>query len=181
LLAGGRRGVKIVAVRSDIRGSVQESQVSYFSGSKSDGKPNGAATMDASRSPGNSGEVSTIGSGMQVTGNIICAGTLQVHGSVTGDIHAVALSICEGARVEGKVLAPDAVIEGQFTGTIHSNNIKLQKTAVVEGEIHNKSLAIEEAARFEGVSRRLERAVEGPGANIVPLERINAHLATPAE
>lgn len=152
--------------------------MSYFSGSKPDSKPaNGAAKMDAARPLANSNEVSTIGSGMQVTGNIICAGALQIYGTVTGDIHAAHLSICEGARVEGKVLAPDAVIEGAFTGTIHGNNIRLQKTAVVEGEIHNKSLAIEEAARFEGVSRRLERAVEGPGANVVPLERINAHLA----
>jgi cytoskeletal protein CcmA (bactofilin family) len=156
--------------------------VSYFSGSKSDTKPvSGAVRMDAPRPLGSNDEISTIGSGMQVTGNIICTGALQIFGTVTGDIHAAHLSIREGARVEGKVLAPDAVIEGAFTGTIHGNNIKLQKTAIVEGEIHNKSLAIEEAARFEGVSRRLERAVEGPGANVVPLERINAHLATPAE
>ena len=38
----------------------------------------------------------------------------------------------------------------------------LQSTAVVEGEIFSKSLAIEEHAAFEGVSRRLERAVEAP-------------------
>ena len=156
--------------------------MSYFSGSKSDTKPvSGSARMDAPRPLAGNDEISTIGSGMHVTGNIICAGALQIFGTVTGDIHAAHLSIREGARVEGKVLAPDAVIEGAFTGTIHGNNIKLQKTAIVEVEIHNKSLAIEEAARFEGVSRRLERAVEGPGANIVPLERINAHLATPAE
>lgn len=143
--------------------------MSYFSGSKSDAKPvNGTAKndtrLDTARPLGKGDEVSTIGSGMQVTGNIVCAGALQIFGVVTGDIHAAHLSIREGARVEGKVIAPDAVIEGSFNGTIHGNSIKLQKTAVVEGEIYNKSLAIEEAARFEGVSRRLERAVEGPSA-----------------
>ena len=153
--------------------------MSYFSGSKADAKSaNGA---DMARPLGKSDEVSTIASGMQVTGNIVCAGPLQIFGVVTGDIHAAHLSIREGARVDGKVISPDAVIEGTFTGSIHGNSVKLQKTAVVEGEIFNKSLAIEEAARFEGVSRRLERAVEGPGANVVPLERPNAHLATPAE
>lgn len=153
--------------------------MSYFSGSKSDTKPvNGTANAVAPRALAGSDEVSTIASGMQVNGNIICAGPLQIFGTVTGDIHAAHLAIREGARVEGKVLTPDAVIEGSFNGTIHGNSVRLQKTAVVEGEIYNKSLAIEEAARFEGVSRRLERAVEGPGANVVPLER---HLATPAE
>ena len=57
------------------------------------------------------------------------------------------------------------MIEGAFTGTINANAVKLQKTAVVDGEIYNKSLAIEENARFEGVSRRLERPVEPPTAN----------------
>jgi cytoskeletal protein CcmA (bactofilin family) len=157
-------------------------KVSYFSGSKSDAKPvNGATNTVMARPLAGSDDVSTIASGMQVNGNIICAGPLQIFGTVTGDIHAAHLAIREGARVEGKVLAPDAVIEGSFNGTIHGNSVKLQKTAVVEGEIYNKSLAIEEAARFEGVSRRLERAVEGPGANVVPLERVAAHLATPAE
>jgi cytoskeletal protein CcmA (bactofilin family) len=154
--------------------------VSYFSGSKSDTKASNAAASSAAARPlGMNDEVSTIASGMQVNGNIICAGPLQIFGTVTGDIHAAHLAIREGARVEGKVLAPDAVIEGSFNGTIHGNSVKLQKTAVVEGEIYNKSLAIEEAARFEGVSRRLERAVEGPGANVVPLDR--TQLATPAE
>jgi cytoskeletal protein CcmA (bactofilin family) len=161
--------------------------LSYFSGSKSDARDartgNGAARIEAARPFGKTDEVSTIGSGMQVTGNIICTGTLQIYGTVTGDIHAAHLSICEGARVEGKVLAPEAVIEGAFTGTIHGNNVKLQKTAVVEGEIHNKSLAIEEAARFEGVSRRLERAVEGPSmGSAQALDLVNgktAHVAAP--
>jgi cytoskeletal protein CcmA (bactofilin family) len=157
-------------------------KVSYFSGSKSDAKPvSGGVNSVTVRPLGGSDDVSTIASGMQVNGNIICAGPLQIFGTVTGDIHAAHLAIREGARVEGKVLAPEAVIEGSFNGTIHGNSVKLQKTAVVEGEIYNKSLAIEEAARFEGVSRRLERAVEGPGANVVPLERVAAHLATPAE
>ena len=141
--------------------------MSYFSASKNDRDAksvNGASKIEAAR-PAKSDDVSTIGSGMQVIGNIVCTGALQIFGSVTGDIHAAQLSIREGARVEGKVVAPDAVIEGAFTGTIHGNTVKLQKTAVVEGEIYNKILAIEENARFEGVSRRLERPVEPPTTN----------------
>ena len=113
----------------------------------------------------NADDVSTIGSGMVITGNIVCPGSLQIQGRVTGDIHAAHLVIREGGRVEGKLTALDAVIEGSFTGTINANAVKLQKTAVVEGEIYNKSLAIEEHARFEGVSRRLERPIEPPTAN----------------
>lgn len=161
--------------------------MSYFSGSKTDRdvKPvNASGKIETSRPLGKADDVSTIGSGMQVVGNIVCAGAVQIYGRVTGDIHAAQLSIREGAHVEGKVIAPDAVIEGSFHGTIHSNSVKLQKTAVVEGEIFNKSLAIEGDARFEGVSRRLERAVEGPSSvhASAPLELVNgtpAHNVTP--
>lgn len=155
--------------------------MSYFSASKGDVKSaNGAGKIEAARPMIKSDEVSTLGSGMQVTGNIVCAGALQIFGTVTGDIHAAHLSIREGARVEGKVIAMDAVIEGSFNGTIHGNTVKLQKTAMVEGEIFNKSLAIEEAARFEGVSRRLERAVEAPGAarQAAPLDLVNGQVAS---
>jgi cytoskeletal protein CcmA (bactofilin family) len=113
--------------------------------------------------------VSTLGHGVQVTGNIICAGALQVFGRVVGDIHASQLAVSAEAKIEGKVIAPETVVCGEFHGTIQSNTVKLQSTAVVEGEIFSKTLAIEENAVFEGVSRRLERAVEAPsGAQAAP-------------
>ena len=109
--------------------------------------------------------VSTLGSGMLITGNILCAGSLQICGRVIGDIHASQLVICEGAKVEGKVIAPDLIIQGAFSGTINGNNVKLQSTAVVEGEIFNKSLVIEQNALFEGVARRLDVPVAAPSSS----------------
>jgi cytoskeletal protein CcmA (bactofilin family) len=106
--------------------------------------------------------VSTFGHGMVITGNIVSAGGLQIYGQVSGEIHASQLTICEGAKVEGKVIAQDAVIHGHFKGTIHGNTVKLQSSAVVDGEIFNRSLTIEQNAQFEGVSRRLEQPVEAP-------------------
>jgi cytoskeletal protein CcmA (bactofilin family) len=106
--------------------------------------------------------LSTFGVGMQITGNVVCPGVLQIFGRFSGEILASHLIICEGAKVEGKIVAQDTVIQGAFNGTIHANNVKLQGTAAVGGEIFNKSLMIEPNVRFEGVSRRLDRAVEAP-------------------
>jgi cytoskeletal protein CcmA (bactofilin family) len=109
--------------------------------------------------------VSTLGHGMLITGNIVCEGSVQIYGRVVGDIHASQLVICPGARVEGKVIAPETIIQGTFNGTIHGNSVKLQSTASVEGEIFNKSLTIEENAQFEGVARRLDKAVAAPSSS----------------
>jgi cytoskeletal protein CcmA (bactofilin family) len=95
----------------------------------------------------------------------VSAGALQIFGRVTGEIQASHLVICEGAKVEGKIVAQETVIQGAFNGTIHGNSVKLQGNAMVDGEIFNKSLVIEPNVQFEGVSRRLDRAVEAPVKN----------------
>ncbi|MDI1345279.1 MAG: polymer-forming cytoskeletal protein [Pseudolabrys sp.] len=122
--------------------------------------------------------VSTLGPGLLITGNVTSTGAVQVFGRIIGDIHAARLLICKGAVVEGKVVAQEAVIEGHFKGTIHGNNVKLQATAVVDGEIFKQSLVIEQNAQFEGVSRRLEKAVEAPTADQVSGASIN-HARAP--
>ena len=113
--------------------------------------------------------VSTLGPGLLITGNVVSTGSVQIHGRVIGDIHAARLQIGHGAYVEGKVMAQEAVVEGEFKGTIHGNVVKLSATAVVEGEIYKQSLVIEQNAQFEGVSRRLPTPIEAPtDAQIVP-------------
>jgi cytoskeletal protein CcmA (bactofilin family) len=161
--------------------------VSYFSQSKGERKTKSRSEaepkLDAAAAADKPSPevVSTLGPGMLITGNIVCTGSVQIFGRVIGDIHVARLNICEGAYVEGKVLAQEAVIDGTFKGTIHSNSVKLQATAVVDGEIYNKSLVIEQNARFEGVSRLLEKAIDAPtaaqakagisarGAEVVPI------------
>jgi cytoskeletal protein CcmA (bactofilin family) len=85
--------------------------------------------------------------------------------------------ICEGAKVEGKIIAPDLVVQGEFKGTISGNNVKLQGSAVVDGEIFNKSLTIEQNALFEGVARRLDKPVAPPSAGQAPVETSAPALA----
>lgn len=107
--------------------------------------------------------VTTLGRGLLITGNVVSAGAINVFGRVVGDIHAMSLTIAEGARVDGKVTVQEAVIRGAFKGMLYGDSVKLQGTAIVEGEVHNNSLSIEENAVFEGVARRLDRPVKAPG------------------
>lgn len=144
--------------------------MSYFSASKGEREtptPKAVATeskRDMAPAPKSADLVSTLGQGMLITGNIVCAGSVQIFGRVVGDIHAAQIVICEGAKVEGKIVAPETVIKGTFNGTVHSNIVKLQSTALVDGEIFNKSLTIEQNAQFEGVARRLDTPVAAPSS-----------------
>jgi cytoskeletal protein CcmA (bactofilin family) len=103
---------------------------------------------------------SSISSGLSIIGKIIGRGALTIFGHVEGELRASSVVIAEGAQMEGDVVAEELTINGHVRGTIHANRVKLGGTAVVEGDILHKTLAIEANARFEGISRRSESAID---------------------
>jgi Polymer-forming cytoskeletal len=68
--------------------------------------------------------------------------------------------IAEGAQMVGDVVAEELTINGHVKGAVHANRVRLGRTGVVEGDIFHRTLAIEENARFEGMSRRNENAID---------------------
>jgi cytoskeletal protein CcmA (bactofilin family) len=107
-------------------------------------------------------EASSISSGLSIIGKIVGHGALTVFGHVDGELHASTVVIAEGAQMEGELVAEELTIGGHVKGTIHANRVKLSSTAVVEGDIFHQTLAIEENARFEGMSRRNENTIDTP-------------------
>src|SRR5215475_985664 len=116
------------------------------------------AERSAARLPADTqgGEVSCIGSGMSIVGNIECKGPAQVFGRIEGELHASDLLIGEGGQVEGKVIAQEVTVRGSVKGTVRAGRVRLQKGGAVDGAIFHRSLSIEEDAMFEGTVRRVE-------------------------
>jgi cytoskeletal protein CcmA (bactofilin family) len=143
--------------------------LSYFNAAKTGREKtpgNGAAgevrPSEISTARSSFDSISTLGPGIVITGNIICEGSTQIFGQVTGDIQAAQIVIGDGARVEGNLTALEVAINGTFKGTIRGNNVKLKGTASVEGEIFSKSLTVEENVQFEGMSRKLDKPIDLP-------------------
>jgi cytoskeletal protein CcmA (bactofilin family) len=116
---------------------------------------------------------SSISSGLSIVGKIIGRGALTIFGHVEGVLRASSVVIAEGAQMEGDVVAEDLTINGHVKGNIHANRVKLGGTGVVEGDILHQTLAIEENARFEGVSRRSENAIDS--TSLVSANHSNAN------
>jgi cytoskeletal protein CcmA (bactofilin family) len=112
---------------------------------------------------------SSISSGLSIVGKIVGQGKLAIFGHVEGEVHASTVQIGDGAQVEGDIVAEELTIGGRVKGTIHANRVKLNSTAVVDGDIYHRSLAIEENAHFEGMSRRQENVIDTP--SLVPAKR----------
>ena len=120
----------------------------------------------------NSTDISCIGPGMTVVGKISSEGALNVSGRVEGELHASIVRISNRAQVEGAIAAQELTIGGRFKGTIRANRVTLTSSAVVEGEIHHRSLAIEENAWFDGVSRPEEASASGVTDTRSPFQHV---------
>lgn len=105
-------------------------------------------------------QTTSISTGMNFVGKISGEGSVRIHGRVEGEIHASSVLVAEGATVIGDINSNDVTVGGQFKGNIHGNRVLLKSTAIVEGEIYHRSLAIEENAQFDGVSRRQSGSVD---------------------
>jgi cytoskeletal protein CcmA (bactofilin family) len=103
---------------------------------------------------------SSISSGLTIVGKIIGRGPLTIFGHVEGELRASSVVIAEGAKMLGNVVAEELTVGGQIKGAIHANRVRLNSTGVVEGDIFHRTLAIEENARFEGMSRRNENPID---------------------
>ena len=122
----------------------------------------------AATKPGQQGstdQASSISRGTKVVGKIFGEGIVHVFGHIEGELRALTVLIEEGAKVEGDVVAEELTIGGELKGSIHANRVRLNGTAVVEGDIFHRSLSIEENARFEGSSKREDKAVDVPRAS----------------
>lgn len=113
-----------------------------------------APTSPASAVAAQPDKASSISAGMTIFGKVIGSGDVKVFGRIEGELQASNVQICEGAQVEGNIVAEQLSIGGRVKGTIHAARVRLQSTADVDGDIFHRSLAIEENARFEGTSRR---------------------------
>jgi cytoskeletal protein CcmA (bactofilin family) len=119
---------------------------------------------------------SSISSGLSIVGKIVGQGKLAIFGHVEGEVHASTVQIGDGAQIEGNIIAEELTIGGRVQGMIRANRVKLNSTAVVKGDIYHRSLAIEENAQFEGMSRRQENAVDIP--SLVPAKLQKAEAAS---
>jgi cytoskeletal protein CcmA (bactofilin family) len=99
-------------------------------------------------------DISIIGPGMRISGDVVTEGTLRIEGQVEGTVHSSRMVVLgKSGEVIGNILAQEVVIGGRVTGTVVAENrLELQSTAVIDGEIRARAqhFQLDEGARFNG-------------------------------
>ncbi|OGD65178.1 hypothetical protein A2215_02520 [Candidatus Berkelbacteria bacterium RIFOXYA2_FULL_43_10] len=93
-----------------------------------------------------------IGADVNVKGNLKNKGSIQINGTVEGEIKSDEnITVGETATVTGPISAKNVLVSGKANGTIDaSDKLEIDPTGSVEGEIKTKTLIVREGAVFNG-------------------------------
>jgi cytoskeletal protein CcmA (bactofilin family) len=91
-----------------------------------------------------------IAQGVEISGNLVTTGEVQLDGVLKGDMRCGALTIGEGGVLVGSVISERVVIRGSVQGLVHSKSVVLERTAQVTGDITQETLSVQEGAQLDG-------------------------------
>lgn len=110
-------------------------------------------------------EVTVVGTGARLEGNVVSAGSLRIDGQVKGQINAdgdVVLS--PQSQVEADIRSQNVSVAGRFKGNIVvKGKAHLARGGRVDGNITSKTLVVEEGGVFHGQSIMDATAGSGSG------------------
>ena len=100
------------------------------------------------------GEVTIIGTGARLEGNVVSAGSLRIDGQVKGQINADGdVTLSSQSQVEADIRAQNVSVAGRFTGNIVvKDKAHLARGGRIDGNITSKTLVVEEGGVFHGQS-----------------------------
>jgi cytoskeletal protein CcmA (bactofilin family) len=105
-----------------------------------------------------------IGNNVKIKGSLKNSGSIQVNGSVDGEIQSDQMvTIGETATVSGPIRAKVIEISGSVKGIVHGEEkIELNPKGQVHGDINTKCLIIKQGAIFNGKSQMTDQPIEHP-------------------
>jgi cytoskeletal protein CcmA (bactofilin family) len=111
------------------------------------------------------GEVTVIGAGARLEGNVVSAGSLRIDGQVKGQINAEGdVTLSPQSQVEADIRAQNVTVAGAFKGNvIVKGKAHLARGGRIDGNITSKTLVVEEGGVFHGQSV-MDGSAAGQGA-----------------
>ena len=109
-------------------------------------------------------EVTIVGTGARLEGNVVSAGSLRIDGQVKGQINADGdVTLSPQSQVEADIRAQNVSVAGKFKGNvIVKGKAHLARGGRIDGNITAKTLVIEEGGTFHGQSI-MDAGASAPG------------------
>jgi cytoskeletal protein CcmA (bactofilin family) len=96
-----------------------------------------------------------IPAGVRITGEVVAAEDLDIHGQVDGQVTAPDHHVTVGATgtVTAKIIARVVTLAGHLDGTVTAGErVRILESATVTGHLHTPSLVLADGALFNGTA-----------------------------
>ena len=100
---------------------------------------------------------SVISADMNILGNIISDGFVDINGKIDGNVKCHSAIIRANGFVRGDVIADNVQIYGYVEGLVKAPVVNLYSSAHVSGSIMHESLSIEDGAFVDGKFKRTDK------------------------
>lgn len=102
--------------------------------------------------------------GVTLTGRLCGEGSLQIEGTVEGEIELEgSVAISATGLVKGPITAGIVRVAGTVEGNISAReHLRLEKTGKIQGDVSSASLVVEDGGRLNGRSSMLEATASEP-------------------
>ena len=120
---------------------------------------------DRPRFSGGAGKASVLSSDLEVQGNVISSGSIDISGRVTGEVEGQSVVLGSDGQITGKLRAGVADVLGQVEGEVSADTLTLRASSRARLLAVSKVLVIESGATVEG---QFSKPAPPPAAKTAP-------------
>jgi cytoskeletal protein CcmA (bactofilin family) len=102
---------------------------------------------------------SIISADLNILGNLISDGLIDIDGTVEGNVRADQVTIRGNGKVRGDIAANVVHIYGEVVGVIRASSVYLYSSCRIEGIVVHQSLSVEDGAFIDGKLKRMQDRV----------------------
>lgn len=113
---------------------------------------------------------SIISSDLNILGNLISEGLIDIDGSVEGNIKADQVTVRGNGKVRGDIAANVVHMYGEVQGVIRASSVYLYSSCRIEGIVVHQSLSVEDGAFIDGKLKRMQDRVSTSPESLELLE-----------
>jgi len=122
-------------------------------------KAEAAALTGAGATPMKKGLPSVISGDLNILGNLVSDGLVDVDGTIEGNVRADQITVRANGRVKGDVTAKTVHVYGEVQGVIRAQSVFLYSSCRIEGTVMYQSLFVEDGAFVDGKLKRMQDKV----------------------
>lgn len=100
---------------------------------------------------------SLIAADVNLLGNIISDGVIDVDGRIEGDVKCVSVTVRANGKVKGDIIADLLHVFGEVKGVIRAKKVFLHSGCRVVGIVMHESLTMEDGAYLDGRCKRTDK------------------------